>query len=111
VPDAGRQEPAVELLLRFARLGHDAGYPTADLEERILALAEALGVSGSQVSATPTVVDLSIGTLSSQRSYTLRVRPSAVELDAIARLRLTGCSSRRSSFPAASRRCRLAGRS
>jgi uncharacterized membrane protein YjjP (DUF1212 family) len=86
VPDVGRQEPAVELLLRFARLGHDAGYPTADLEERVLALAETLGVPGAQVSATPTMIDLSVGTLPGQRSYALRVRPSPVELDAIARL-------------------------
>ena len=32
------EAPATELLLRFARTGHDAGYPTADLEERVLAL-------------------------------------------------------------------------
>ncbi len=79
-------EAATELLLRFARAGHDAGYPTADLEERILALAEALGLAGTEVSATPTVVEISVGSLPHQRSYTLRVRPAVVELDAIARL-------------------------
>ncbi len=79
-------DEATELLLRFARAGHDAGYPTADLEERILALAEALGLAGAEVSATPTVVELSVGSLPHQRSYTLRVRPAVVELDAIARL-------------------------
>jgi uncharacterized membrane protein YjjP (DUF1212 family) len=78
--------PATELLLRFARVGHDAGYPTADLEERVLALADALGVSGAEISATPTVVEVSIGSLADQRSYTLRVRPKEVDLNAIARL-------------------------
>jgi uncharacterized membrane protein YjjP (DUF1212 family) len=78
--------PATELLLRFARAGHDAGYPTADLEERLLALADALGLTGVQVSATPTIVELSLGPLPDQRSYTVRVRPPVVDLDAIARL-------------------------
>lgn len=78
--------PATELLLRFARAGHDAGYPTADLEERLLALADALGLAGVQVSATPTIVELSLGSLPDQRSYTVRVRPPVVDLDAIARL-------------------------
>jgi uncharacterized membrane protein YjjP (DUF1212 family) len=73
-------------VLRFARIGHDAGYPTAELEERVLALSGAVGLGEAQISATPTVVDVSIGLLASQRSYTLRVRPSSVDLDAIARL-------------------------
>ena len=68
--------PAVELLLRFARAGHAAGYPTAELEERILALADSLGLGEAQVSATPTVVEVSLGSLPHQRSYTLRVRPA-----------------------------------
>jgi Threonine/Serine exporter, ThrE len=68
-------EEATELLLRFARAGHDAGYPTADLEERILALAPPLGLIGTQISATPTVVEISVGSLPHQRSYTLRVAP------------------------------------
>ena len=80
-PDA-----ATELLLRFARAGHDAGYPTADLEERVLALAGAFGLADVEVSATPTLVDVSLGSLPRQRSYALRVRPSGVDLDAIARL-------------------------
>ena len=79
-------EAATELLLRFARAGHDAGYPTADLEERVLALANALGLVGTEISATPTVVEVSLGSIPQQRSYTLRVRPSVVDLDAIARL-------------------------
>jgi uncharacterized membrane protein YjjP (DUF1212 family) len=80
-PDA-----ATELLLRFARAGHDAGYPTADLEEQVLALAGAFGLADVEVSATPTLVEVSLGSLPRQRSYTLRVRPTAVDLDAIARL-------------------------
>ena len=83
---AAQAESATELLLRFARAGHDAGYPTADLEERILALAGPLGLPGTEISATPTVVEISIGSLPNQRSYTLRVRPAVVDLDAIARL-------------------------
>jgi uncharacterized membrane protein YjjP (DUF1212 family) len=76
----------VELVLRFTRAGHDAGYPTAELEERVLAVAQALGVAGAQISVTPTVAEVSLGSLQHQRSYTLRVRPAAVDLDAIARL-------------------------
>ena len=78
--------PGTELLLRFARAGHDAGYPTADLEERVLALAGSLGLPGAEISATPTVVEVSVGPVPHQRSYTLRVRPAVVDLDAIARL-------------------------
>ena len=80
-PDA-----ATELLLRFARAGHDAGYPTADLEEQVLALAGAFGLGDVEVSATPTLVEVSLGSFASQGSATLRVRPTAVDLDAIARL-------------------------
>ena len=74
-----------ELLLRFARAGHDAGYPTADLEERIVALASSLGLE-AEVSATPTLVEISVGSLPRQRTYTLRVRPALVDLDAISHL-------------------------
>ena len=79
-------DPPVELVLRFARAGHEAGYPAADLEERVLALGRAVGHEEAQVSATPTVVEVSLGSMARQRSYTLRVRPQAVDLDAIARL-------------------------
>jgi uncharacterized membrane protein YjjP (DUF1212 family) len=79
-------EAATEVLLRFARAGHGAGYPTADLEERVDALADALGLVGTEISATPTIVEISLGSIPHQRSYTLRVRPSVVDLDAIARL-------------------------
>jgi uncharacterized membrane protein YjjP (DUF1212 family) len=77
---------AAEFLLRFARVGHRAGYPTEELEERMLALAAALGLEGTEVSATPTIVEVSLGTIPNQRSFTLRVRPPTVDLDAIARL-------------------------
>jgi uncharacterized membrane protein YjjP (DUF1212 family) len=83
---AGQDSLAVELLVRFARVGHDAGYPTADLEERIGALADTLGLKEAQVSATPTIIDVSLGAVPHQRSFTLRVRPTGVDLDAIARL-------------------------
>jgi uncharacterized membrane protein YjjP (DUF1212 family) len=79
-------DSAVEFLLRFTRAGHRAGYPTADLEERMVSLAGALGFEGAQISATPTIVEISLGSIPRQRSYTLRVRPTAVDLDAIARL-------------------------
>ena len=75
-----------ELLLRFTRAGHEAGYPTADLEDRVLALARAVGFEEAQISVTPTVIDVTVGPLRAQRSYTLRVRPSTVDLDRIARL-------------------------
>lgn len=76
---------ATQLLLRFVRAGHDAGYPTAELEERALALAHAIGLEDAQISVTPTIIDVSIGALESQRSYALRVRPASVDLDAISR--------------------------
>jgi uncharacterized membrane protein YjjP (DUF1212 family) len=79
-------DTAVEFLLTFARVGHNAGYPTADLEERLTALADSLGLEAAQVSATPTIVELSLGSLPRQRTYAIRVRPTVVELDAIARL-------------------------
>jgi uncharacterized membrane protein YjjP (DUF1212 family) len=76
----------IELLLRFARAGHRAGYPTADLEERLLALAAYVGIEGAEVSATPTLIELSVGAFPEQRSFSLRVHPAPVDLDAIARL-------------------------
>jgi Putative threonine/serine exporter len=79
-------DPAVEFLLTFARVGHDAGYPTADLERRVSSLADAVGVEAAQVSATPTTVEISLGSPPRQRSYAIRARPPLVDLDAIARL-------------------------
>jgi uncharacterized membrane protein YjjP (DUF1212 family) len=77
---------AVEFLLRFAEAGHAAGYTTAELEDRLTSLAHALGEPEIQVSATPTMIDLGLGPLRSQRTYTLRVQPAVVDLGAIARL-------------------------
>lgn len=77
---------AVSFLLRFTEVGHAAGYPTDDLEERVLSIAAACGLIAPQISATPTLVELSFGSLADQRSYTVRVRPQTVDLDAIARL-------------------------
>jgi uncharacterized membrane protein YjjP (DUF1212 family) len=86
LPPRSPSDSAVEFLIRFTRIGHEAGYPTADLEDRVIALARALALEGVQVSATPTVVEVSLGALPHQRTFTLRVRPTAVDLDAIARL-------------------------
>ena len=70
----------------FAGVAHRAGYPTSDLEDLLGSLATALGLEAAQISATPTLLELSFGLLPHQRSYTLRVRPTAVDLDAIGRL-------------------------
>jgi uncharacterized membrane protein YjjP (DUF1212 family) len=78
--------PARRLLVQFARAAHGAGYPAADLEERIIELGTALGLPGVQVSATPTLIEVSVGPIGTQQTVTLRVRPSAVDLDAIAQL-------------------------
>jgi uncharacterized membrane protein YjjP (DUF1212 family) len=86
VRPASSSDRAVEFLIRFTRAGHEAGYPTADLEDRVVALARSLELEGVQVSATPTLVEVSLGSLPQQRTFTLRVRPAAVDLDAIARL-------------------------
>jgi uncharacterized membrane protein YjjP (DUF1212 family) len=85
VDDVVAEPATIEFLLAFARAAHGAGYPTAELEDRVSALAESLGVD-AEVSATPTLLDLSVGTASRQRTYAMRVRPSDVDLDAIARL-------------------------
>ena len=61
-------DASVEFLIRFVRVGHEAGYPTADLEDRVLALARSLGLTDVQVSATPTLVEVSLGSLPQQRT-------------------------------------------
>ena len=66
--------------------GTHAGYPTADLEERIVALGGHLGLPGVEVSSTPTVVELSLGTLPHQRTLHAPDATPTVDLDAIARL-------------------------
>jgi uncharacterized membrane protein YjjP (DUF1212 family) len=40
----------------------------------------------AQVSATPTTVEVSLGSLPRQRSHAIRGRPPIVDLDAVARL-------------------------
>ena len=82
-PDESR---GIEFVLRFTDVGQASGYPADDLEERVLSLTAHLGLAAPQISATPTIVELSFGSLQEQRSYTFRVRPRAVDLDAIARL-------------------------
>src|SRR4051812_8811917 len=79
-------DPALDLVVRFARLGHEAGYPAAELEARVQILASSLGLRGVQIADTPTLVEVSIGALPHQRTYTFRVRPSLADLDMIARL-------------------------
>lgn len=61
-------DTAVEFLILFARTGHEAGYPTADLEDRVMTLGRSLEVEGVQVSATPTLVELSLGSLPQQQT-------------------------------------------
>jgi uncharacterized membrane protein YjjP (DUF1212 family) len=92
-PDTGsrdltrsQHDAAIEVLMLFVRLAHDAGYPTADLEDRVLAFADTLGLTGMQVSATPTMIDVAFGTLPYQQSYTLRVRPAQSDLGTLSRL-------------------------
>jgi uncharacterized membrane protein YjjP (DUF1212 family) len=52
----------------------------------MLVLAGAFGLVGAEVSVTPTLIEVWLGPLPSQRSHSLRVRPTPVDLDAIARL-------------------------
>jgi uncharacterized membrane protein YjjP (DUF1212 family) len=78
---------AVELLLRFARSAHEAGgYPANELEPRIIELAQALELQSVQVYATPTVLEVTVGSIPNQQGYVLRVQPSPVDLHAIGRL-------------------------
>ncbi|MDX2092249.1 MAG: threonine/serine exporter family protein [Kofleriaceae bacterium] len=83
--DTDRQ--TVELLLRFTRSAHEAGgYPANELEPRVAELGDALGLHGVQVSATPTVVEIAVGSIPQQQVYVLRVKPHPVDLYTIGRL-------------------------
>jgi len=80
-------DQAVELLLHFARSTSEAGgYPSSELEPRILELAHAMGLHSVQVSATPTVINLTVGPIPNQQVYVLRVQPRDVDLYSIGRL-------------------------
>ena len=68
-----------ELLVRFARAGHMAGYTTNELEDRVATLALRLGVPMVEVSAAPTSVQVAVGPIARQEVHTLRVRPAPVE--------------------------------
>jgi uncharacterized membrane protein YjjP (DUF1212 family) len=77
----------VELLLRFARSAHETGgYPATELEPRIIELGSALGLEAVQAAATPTAVELTVGSIPEQQVYVLRVHPHPVDLHAIGRL-------------------------
>ena len=85
-PDPAAIDATTEFLVRFARVGQAAGYSTAELEQRIEALAPALGMPAIEVSAVPTEVQLSLGPLPRQQVHTLRVRPAPVDLGALSQL-------------------------
>ena len=76
---------ADELLLRFTRAAHHAGFPSDDLERRVEQLGEGVGREVA-VSATPTLVEIAIGAFPHQRTATIRVTPQPVDLDLIGRL-------------------------
>jgi uncharacterized membrane protein YjjP (DUF1212 family) len=81
------ENPAVELLVRYARAAHESGgYPATDLEPRIAELAQALRLEEVQVSVMPTAVQITVGAVPDQQVYGLRVYPRPVDLYAISRL-------------------------
>ena len=82
---ASRDDLEVELLLRFAREAHFAGCPSDELERRVEELGQAVGREVA-VSATPTLIEVAIGSFPSQRTSTIRVSPQPVDLDLIGRL-------------------------
>lgn len=72
--------------MRFARVGHEAGYPTSELESRVRRVGRAIGLPAVEISATPTVLELMVGPIPHQQSFTLRTDPSSVDLDRTSRL-------------------------
>jgi uncharacterized membrane protein YjjP (DUF1212 family) len=75
----------LELLLRFARAAHRAGYPSDELERRVEELGQAVGRKVA-IFATPTLIEVAIGSFPSQRTSAIRVSPQPVDLDFIGRL-------------------------
>jgi len=84
--DTRQERDAVEFLVRFARAAHEAGYPTSELESRVRTVGRVVELSPVEVSATPTVIELIVGSIAQQRSFTLRTTPSSVDLDRTSRL-------------------------
>ena len=85
--NADTEKRAIEFLLRFTRAAHEAGgYPAYELEPRIEGLSHTLGMGHVQVSATPTMVTLTVGVIPHQQVYMLRVEPHPINLHAIGRL-------------------------
>jgi uncharacterized membrane protein YjjP (DUF1212 family) len=82
---AGGGDLEVELLLRFAREAHLAGCPSDELERRVEELGRAIGREVA-VSATPTLIEVAIGSFPTQRTSAIRVSPQPVDLDRIGRL-------------------------
>lgn len=91
-PAPGATEPVAadgsrgeELVLRFARAGHRAGLPSDDLERRVEEVGRAVGLDVA-VSATPTLIELAIGTFPRQQTSTIRATPQRVDLGLIGHL-------------------------
>jgi uncharacterized membrane protein YjjP (DUF1212 family) len=74
-----------ELVLRFARAAHHAGFPSDDLEHRVEELAVAVGREAA-VSATPTLIEVVLGSFPQQRTSAIRVSPQPVDLELVGRL-------------------------
>src|ERR1700759_2618487 len=79
-------DDTAEFLVRFAQVGHAAGYSTAELEQRVQSLAASLGIATVEVSVAPTSLELAFGPIAHQEIHALRVRPGRVDLRAISRL-------------------------
>ena len=61
--DTRQERDAVEFLVWFARAAHEAGYPTSELESRVRTVGRVVGLSPVEVSATPTVIELIVGSI------------------------------------------------
>lgn len=76
---------AQDLVVRFARAAHLAGFPSYDLERRVEALGASLDLD-VQASSTPTLLELGIGSFPRQDTVAVRVTPQPVDLDLVGRL-------------------------